>query len=195
MTRRTLPAALVVAVAFLSAALFSFTPEAEVKPAVAAIEPPPAATLATKTDMPSPSPSGTPSATPFVPDEAEVIMLAKLIYAEARGIPSTAEKAAVVWCVLNRVDDERWPDTIYEVLTQKDQFAYFPDCTLTDEFMNIAADVLTRWEREKAGAVNIGRVLPAGYCFFMGDGRHNNFTIEWKAGATWDWSAENPYTD
>jgi hypothetical protein len=34
--------------------------------------------------------------------EEEVEMLAQLVYAEARGVGSKAEQAAVVWCVLNR---------------------------------------------------------------------------------------------
>ena len=44
----------------------------------------------------------TPTPAPYIPDEAEVEMLARLIWGEARGIPSDMHKAAVVWCVLNR---------------------------------------------------------------------------------------------
>ena len=40
----------------------------------------------------------------YVPNAAEVEALAKLIYGEAGIVPSTTEQAAVVWCVLNRVD-------------------------------------------------------------------------------------------
>lgn len=190
--RRALSFLLVIAVMIFCTSFYSHKQE-EKKTALATIAHTATATPTPEADTPSPSPS----VTPFVPDEEEVIMLAKLIYAEAGGVPSDMEKAAVVWCVLNRVDDKSglWPDTVCEVVTQEYQFAYYPECTLTDEFVNIADDVLTRWEREKAGAVNIGRVLPAGYCFFTGDGWHNNFTTEWNAGATWDWSAENPYSD
>ena len=70
----------------------------------------------------------TPTPAPYIPDEAEVEMLARLIWGEARGIPSDMHKAAVVWCVLNRVDAEGWPDTVAEVVTQPHQFAgYSPD--------------------------------------------------------------------
>lgn len=44
----------------------------------------------------------TPTPAPYIPDEAEVEMLARLIWGEARGIPSDMHKAAVVWCALNR---------------------------------------------------------------------------------------------
>lgn len=57
----------------------------------------------------------TPTPAPYIPDEAEVEMLARLIWGEARGIPSDMHKAAVVWCALNRVDAEGWPDTVAEV--------------------------------------------------------------------------------
>lgn len=41
----------------------------------------------------------------YIPDAAEVEALAKMLYGEARGVTSDTEKAACVWCVLNRVDD------------------------------------------------------------------------------------------
>ena len=106
----------------------------------------------------------TPTPDPYIPDEAEVEMLARLIWGEARGVPSDMHKAAVVWCVLNRVDAEGWPDTVAEVVTQPHQFAgYSPDYPATEEFKAIAADVLTRWEREKREGGEVGRVLPAEY--------------------------------
>lgn len=113
----------------------------------------------------------TPTPAPYIPDEAEVEMLARLIWGEARGVPSDMHKAAVVWCVLNRVDTESWPDTVAEVVTQPHQFAgYSPDYPATEEFKAIAADVLIRWEREKREGGEVGRVIPAEYVFFTGDG-------------------------
>lgn len=64
--------------------------------------------------------SGT--AAEYVPNAAEVEALAKLIYGEAGIVPSTTEQAAVVWCVLNRVDDPRFPDTVLEVIEAPYQF-------------------------------------------------------------------------
>lgn len=103
--------------------------------------------------------------------------------------------AAVVWCVLNRVDAEGWPDTVAEVVTQPHQFAgYSPDYPATEEFKAIAADVLIRWEREKREGGEVGRVLPAEYVFFTGDGEVNHFRTEYKGGMFWDWSLKNPYS-
>lgn len=134
----------------------------------------------------------------FTPDEAEVEMLAKTIWGEARGVKSTTEKAAVAWCILNRVDSKGYAcgGDIEYVLTYPGQFVgYNEDNPVTTECKEIAADVLTRWAAEKAGAENAGRVLPKQYIYFTGDGKHNYFTDEWKGGNTWDWSLPSPYED
>ena len=59
----------------------------------------------------------------------------------------------------------------------------------------LAADVLTRYRTERDGEENVGRVLPAEYCFFTGDGRRNHFTTEWKSTDCFGWTLESPYTD
>ena len=54
-------------------------------------------------------------------------------------------------------------------------------------------EVYKRQERD--GEENVGRVLPAEYCFFTGDGRRNHFTTEWKSTDCFGWTLESPYTD
>lgn len=132
----------------------------------------------------------------YVPNAAEVEALAKLIYGEAGIVPSTTEQAAVVWCVLNRVDDPRFPDTVLEVIEAPYQFSgYDPEYPAKEEFALLAADVLTRYRAERDGEENVGRVLPAEYCFFTGDGRHNYFTAEWESTDCFGWTLESPYED
>lgn len=132
----------------------------------------------------------------YIPDAAEVEALAKMLYGEARGVTSDTEKAACVWCVLNRVDDPRFPDTVLEVVAAPYQFAgYSADYPVLPELERIAADVLTRYHEEKSGGENVGSVLPADYCFFTGDGEHNYFTIGWKDTETWGWTLSSPYDD
>lgn len=132
----------------------------------------------------------------YVPNAAEVEALAKLIYGEAGIVPSTTEQAAVVWCVLNRVDDPRFPDTVLEVIEAPYQFSgYDPEYPVKEEYALLAADVLTRYRAERDGEENIGRILPAEYCFFTGDGRRNHFTTEWKSTDCFGWTLESPYTD
>ena len=126
--------------------------------------------------------------------ERDVEMLAKTIWAEARGVPSDAEKAAVAWCALNRLDAGTYGETLAEVLTTPWQFAYYESSPVTPELEALARDVLERWQAEQCGAEGVGRTLPEDYFFFEGDGLRNHFrkTYE-KTGATWDWSLPDPY--
>lgn len=132
----------------------------------------------------------------FTPNEADVEMIAKTIWGEARGVESTTEKAAVAWCILNRVDAKGYAcgGDIEYVLTFPGQFVgYDEDNPVTTECKEIATDVLTRWAAEKAGVEDVGRVLPKTYIFMHGDGKRNYFTEEWKGDDLWDWSLPSPY--
>lgn len=143
---------------------------------------------------PTPEPMSSPEAAALPWTYEEVEMLAKTIWAEARGVPSTARKAAVAWCALNRLDAGTFGDTLAEVLSKPYQFAYDPASPVTDEFLTLADDVLCRWYLEKTGAQDVGRTLPEDYLFFEGDGLENHFRKEYeKTGDTWDWSLPDPY--
>lgn len=127
-------------------------------------------------------------------ENRDAIMLAKLLYGEARGIDSEAEKAAVAWCVLNRVDDARFPDTVEEVITQPNQFeGYAKEHPVQSNLYLLAVDVLSRWEQEKWAGRVAGRVLPKEYCYFTGDGKHNFFSDDVRCITVWDWSYPDPY--
>jgi len=204
---------ILIAVALIAAALFAAMgigstktegqePERPVvlisaTPTTATQSPTPTEPPSTPTPTPEPTEEPTPTPTPEPPyGENKVTMLAKVVWAEARGVPSTAEKAAVIWCVLNRVDADGYGDTIVEVVTAKYQFAYRETSPATEEHMTLAADVLDRWWREKNGEADVGRVLPAGYTFFCGDGARNHFREQYKhTGIYWDWSLPSPYED
>lgn len=133
--------------------------------------------------------------------QGDIEMLANLMWNECRGVPATKEKASVCWTVLNRVDDERWPNTIAKVITQRSQFAYDgkpqlrgeDDRALYDELLGIAQDVLMRWLFEKQGVESVGRVLPKEYVFFAGHGGHNWFRTKYGGGRYWNFSLPDPY--
>lgn len=131
----------------------------------------------------------------YAPTGEELEMLAKVVYREARGIEDQAQQAAVIWCILNRVDthSSEWGDTIESVITYPNAFAWIPNTPVETRFLLLAADVCERWNLEKAGATQVGRTLPSTYLFFTGDGRVNNFTEEWKGTEYWDWSLPSPY--
>lgn len=143
---------------------------------------------------PTPEPMSSPEAAALPWTYEEVEMLAKTIWAEARGVPSTARQAAVAWCALNRLDAGTFGDTLAEVLSKPYQFAYDPASPVTDEFLALADDVLYRWYLERNGVEDVGRTLPEDYLFFEGDGLENHFRKEYeKTGDTWDWSLPDPY--
>lgn len=110
--------------------------------------------------------------------EADVIALAQMLYGEARGC-TVDNQMKCVWCVLNRVDDARFPDTIQGVLSQPSQFhGYSPNFPVWDELKEVARDVLTRWSLEKQG-VTVERELPDTYCWFTGFNGSNHFREEY----------------
>ncbi len=128
--------------------------------------------------------------------EADVYMLSRLIYTEARGVSSRTEQAAVVWCVVNRLDNpKRGYADISAVVTAPHQFAYRTEAPVIAKFRELAVDVLERWQAEKQGQTEVGRVLPAEYEYFEGDGRRNYFSISWQSEEYWDWSLPSPYED
>lgn len=127
--------------------------------------------------------------------QEEVEALAQLLYGEA--LNCTVEgQAGVIWCVLNRVDDPRFPDTILGVITQYNQFfGYRKSNPVLRELTILAEDVLRRYYAEHGGIEDVGRVLPKEYVFFSGDGKANYFTITYASTDVWDWSLYNPYTE
>lgn len=130
-------------------------------------------------------------APPFTQEELERI--AGTVWLEARGVPSKARQAAVVWCILNRLDDGSWGDTIAEVVVPG-QFACSDSAPVTDELLSLTADVCRRWQLERQGQRDVGRTLPADYLFFEGDGRENYFRTAYEnTGEVWDWSLPDPY--
>ena len=160
----------------------SITVEPTVKPTIKPVETAPV----------EPEPSEPPQLVAYYA-EKDVIALAKVLYNECRGIPSTVEKACVGWTACNRVD-AGYGDTIYEVLTAPNQFAYNKRSPVTEELYYLALDVLERWNSEKNGFEDVGRVLPSNYLWFYGDGVHNYFRDKFDGDYNiWDYSLDNPY--
>lgn len=130
--------------------------------------------------------------------EEDVIALAQMAYGEAWVTQSDTEMAATMWVVLNRYDsgDGYYAscNSIKDVVAQPNQFyGYNPDHPVEDRLETLARDVLDRWNREKNGEQNVGRVLPKEYQFFWGDGLHNHFVTTPGGGDTYDWTLQSPY--
>lgn len=125
--------------------------------------------------------------------DEEIDYLAKTVWGEARGLDDT-EKAAVVWTVLNRYDNGNYGETVIDVITAPNQFVgYRAKNPVDSDIRNLVVDVLDRYALEKAGATDVGRVLPASYLYFRARDGHNIFTEVWNSNDIWDWSLESPY--
>ena len=110
--------------------------------------------------------------------EDDVAAVAKMLWGEARGC-TRDNQIKCAWVVCNRVDDERFPGTIQDVLSQPHQFhGYDPSYPVADELYSVAFDVLTRWSYEKQG-IPVRRELPGSFLWFTGNGRENIFREEY----------------
>ena len=122
----------------------------------------------------APEPSEAPVYYEMYFTEDDVAAMAKMLWGEARGC-TRDNQIKCAWVVCNRVDDDRFPDTIQGVLEQPHQFhGYSESFPVTDELYNVAFDVLTRWSYEKQG-VPVRRELPSSFLWFTGNGRENIF--------------------
>lgn len=138
------------------------------------------------------TPEPEPEVTPQPWTDEEVVLLAKMLWGEARGVSSDTEKAACVWCALNRVDQGYGDITI--VVTAPRQFVGYTESNpVDDDLKALCEDVLSRWYAEREGQVEVGRVLPADYLWFSGDGKRNHFRNAYHGGDRWDWSLPSPY--
>lgn len=135
--------------------------------------------------------------------EEDAVVLAKMLYGEARGIgqyeingrivSSKCQQAAVIWAALNRYD-AGFEDTIIGVVTAPMQFVgYCESNPVDDELMDLVTDVLDRWNQERHGETDVGRVLPADYFWFRGDGKYNHFRNDYYGSARWAWELEDVY--
>lgn len=116
---------------------------------------------------------------PWEPDEAEVLALAQTLYGECRGC-SELQQRAVCWCIFNRVDDSRFPDTVVGVIIQKGQFfGYSASNPVWDSLYDVAYSCLVDWHNGE------NRVLEPEYLYFYGDGSRNHFTTSWQGGEEW----------
>lgn len=124
--------------------------------------------------------------------DSDAYDIARVMYSECRGIQSPVEKACVAWTILNRAD--LWGMSIASVVRAPYQFAYSKNTPIDEALLALAYDVLSRWNLEKNGQTDVGRVLPKDYTYFSGDGRHNYFRNAYSgAYKVWDYSLPSPY--
>lgn len=128
----------------------------------------------------------------------EAIMIAKVMYCEAKGISSKRELSMIAWTILNRFDNGGYGSTIPAIITARNQFAYSRNAPTVNQcgidLLALSEDVLLRWQSEREGQTDVGRTLPKNYCFYWGDGHHNYFrTSDRGKGHLWFEGYGDPY--
>ena len=135
--------------------------------------------------------------------DEDAIALAKMAWGEARGVPeleingnvvsAKCQQAAAMWTALNRYD-AGYAESIKAVVTAPKQYhGYSVENPVEDEFLDLAYDVLDRWNRERHGETDVGRVLESDYFWFHGDGTYNWFRNEYKSSSYWNWELADTY--
>ena len=105
------------------------------------------------------------------PAEADICYVSRTIWGECRGC-SYEEQWAQGCCVVNRVDDPRWPDTIEEVVLQPNQFQGYSINNPVEPFYEMAMEILITWHKGDTG-------VPKDICFCAGDGKHQRFRTDY----------------
>lgn len=121
--RVALAVALLAVLALFASVTTAPAPEAAIIPAT-----PPAETLAAAEEPTEPTPTPTPPPSRYAGievSEADVETLARLVWLEARGEPFEGQ-VAVVEVVLNRILSQSFPDTVDEVVYQRDPIQFSP---------------------------------------------------------------------
>jgi len=126
------------------------------------------------TATPTPPPPPPVEIREHVHNELEVETLARLLWSSP--LRGEEQKTALLWVVLNRVDDQSglFADSILEAVSVSEFSFYDDDAHLSEANLTIARDVLDAWKSRKEGCW-IGRHVPANglYIRFTGENNRN----------------------
>lgn len=106
------------------------------------------------------------------PDAEDVAYISRTIYGEARGCDEE-QRQAVAWCILARVEDPRFPDTVEDVVTQPYQFQGY---SAGNPIEPCEADARAVLIAHHDGEWGLDPVL----LWFEGDGRINHYRDAWR---------------
>ena len=130
--------------------------------------------------------------------ENDELILARMLWGEDRENPMYM-RAAIIWCVFNRMDQSRLP---IEQLINKTQFpGYREENPVKDWAIELIRDVAVRYVLEQNGFTDVGRVLPKEYLYYEqppGKRYHifkTKLKLSDKSNKIWDWSLPSPYDE
>jgi len=128
--------------------------------------------------------------------ESDEQLLAKMLWGEDRQNPMYM-RAAVIWCVFNRLD--AWNVSVEQSINKTQFSGYSPYNPVEQWAIDLIRDVAVRYALEKNGFDDVGRTLPKRFLFFeyIPPRPENIFKVKKNIGdptnETWDWSLPSPY--
>ena len=126
------------------------------------------------------------SETTIMKNEANYI--AKLLYGarhfEDKYGYSTDDFMTLAWCVLNRVDNKAFPNTVKEVVQQEKQWVGYSDSNeITDKFYKIAYSAVEEWHHNDVKPVTNdyawAELISRG-CYLKNDYEAGVYSIRWR---------------
>lgn len=111
-------------------------------------------------------------------DESDVELLARLLWSSP--LRNEDAKRQLIWCVLNRVDDERpiFASTIAGNVNRKEFTFYDRKAYLSETNLRVAREELERWTRVLSGIEE--RPVPEGYVYLRFAGDNNRMVYLMK---------------
>ena len=125
-------------------------------------------------------------------------IMAKMLWGEDR-INPTYMRAAIIWCVYNRMDAGH--ETIENIINQTSFPGYRESHPVKEWAIDLIRDVTIRYVLELNGFKDVGRVLPKEYLYYeQPEGKiYHIFKTKLRYSdpdnKIWDWSLPSPYDD
>lgn len=125
-------------------------------------------------------------------------IMAKMLWGEDR-INPTYMRAAIIWCVYNRMDAGH--ETIEHIINQTSFPGYRESHPVKEWAVDLIRDVTIRYVLELNGFKDVGRVLPKEFLYYeQPEGKiYHIFKTKLRYSdpdnVIWDWSLPSPYND
>lgn len=116
----------------------------------------------------------------YYPKERDILSLAKALYGDCQNLVSREAKESIAWCLLNRYDTCRYSSIRALVTAPYEVLGYSDDNEVTEEYYNMARDILIKWHNEKeTNELDESRTLSREYIYYVLSPDDVEFITSW----------------
>lgn len=116
----------------------------------------------------------------YYPKERDILSLAKALYGDCQNLVSREAKESIAWCLLNRYDTCRYSSIRALVTAPYEVLGYSDDNEVTEEYYNMARDILIKWHNEKeTNELEESRTLSREYIYYVLSPDDVEFITSW----------------